>query len=358
MFTRLFYLVVLCSTLISNAQTPEIEWCNVPAGSYTWGENNEIGTIDYNYQIMKYEVTYRQFLEYLIEALAEGNFTVVNKSTVRGYYGGDVKWESGEYEFYDVADGRIHWDGNNFYLDSGYENYPVVEVSWFGSFAFAEHYGLRLPTEEEWEKAARGNDGRNYPWGNELPACSLANYLNCYGGTMPVGTASGTSPYGVFDMAGNVWEWTNSFWSSSSTNRVIRGGSWSYEAEYLQSWYRHYSYTYDTFSVIGLRCVKDSITVKNDEKQIIYHGYKLYHNYPNPFNPSTTITYSIPMWTFVKIKVFNILGNEIATLVNKEQLAGIYEIIWNAVSFPSGTYFYRIVTSGGFMQWRKLLLLK
>jgi len=248
----------------------EGEWCYVAAGDYTWGEDNEIQTIDYDYEIMKYEVTNSQYAVYLEEALAAGDIEVTTAS-VSGYYAGDTTYEAGDYEFYDPdGSGRISWDGSNFNIQEGYENHPVVEVTWFGANAFALHYDFRLPTEQEWEKAARDMTGYDFPWGNLLSG-DRANYEDSGdpwdNGTTPVGfyngqlyegfqTTDSPSYYGCYDMSGNVNDWTDS-WYSSSTFRVLRGGSWYGGTQVgLLSWYR--SSTYPTFrnSDIGFRCAR------------------------------------------------------------------------------------------------------
>lgn len=111
---------------------------------------------------------------------------------------------------------------------------PVVEVTWHDADAYCRHYGKRLPTEQEWEKAARGTDGRTYPWGNERPESRHALFATDwkgYGTLAVVGShEAGASPYGIQDLAGNVGEWTNSSYKTidydltGKTDMAIRGG--------------------------------------------------------------------------------------------------------------------------------------
>ncbi|MBT8379041.1 MAG: T9SS type A sorting domain-containing protein [Ignavibacteria bacterium] len=89
----------------------------------------------------------------------------------------------------------------------------------------------------------------------------------------------------------------------------------------------------------------------------IINEFKLLQNYPNPFNPTTKIEYQIPKLSFVTIKVYDVLGNEIATLVNNEKQAGSYEISWYSENLPSGVYFYRL-QAGNFIDTKKMILLK
>ncbi|MGE0820588.1 MAG: formylglycine-generating enzyme family protein [Candidatus Binatia bacterium] len=112
--------------------------------------------------------------------------------------------------------------------ESGRENHPINCIDWNQAQAFCRWAGKRLPTSAEWEKAARGTDGRIYPWGNEWDI-TKGNVYESYDGykdTAPVGSfPGGASPYGVLDMAGNVWEWTSDWYRQGET-RLIRGGSW------------------------------------------------------------------------------------------------------------------------------------
>jgi formylglycine-generating enzyme required for sulfatase activity len=154
------------------------------------------------------------------------------------------------------------------YSDSQYANHPVVYVNWNQASSYCTWVGRELPTEAQWEKASRGIDVRTYPWGNVTPTCSLANYSGCKGDTTIVGSyETGKSPYGVYDMAGNVWEWVQDWYgtypSGTITNpsgpdigeyRVLRGGSWENNADYIRSAFRFKSYPSSSSPFIGFRC--------------------------------------------------------------------------------------------------------
>ena len=134
--------------------------------------------------------------------------------------------------FVEATDHRApqHWKGPNPPPDK--LDHPVVNVSWDDAKTFCDWAGLVLPTEEQWEKAARGTDGRIWPWGDEKPTDKHCNFNRNVGGTTPVGRYSpkGDSPYGCVDMAGNVWEWTGSWYREGST-RTLRGGPWFSDAQ-------------------------------------------------------------------------------------------------------------------------------
>ena len=218
-------------------------------GSETYDDEKPVHTVDLDaYWIDKYEVSNAQYAL----CVEEGECT--QPSQTKSY---------------------TH---SNYYGNPEYDDYPVIYVSWHQARDYCQWAGGDLPTEAQWEKAARGTDGRTYPWGDESPTCQLTNFDNgtyanpsyCVGDTSPVTDYEpGASPYGALNMAGNVWEWVKDwygedYYSTSPTNnpsgstsgeyRVYRGGSWVEFDWYIRAAYRYYgSPTYTNFNN-GFRC--------------------------------------------------------------------------------------------------------
>jgi len=165
-----------------------------------------------------------------------------------------------------------HWDGPT--PPRGKESHPVVYVSWFDAMAYANWSGLRLPTEAEWEKSARGTDGRRYPWGRAQPGPTHANFGQLNGGTTAVDTyPEGASPFGVLDLAGNAWEWCldadrPNFYEAGPSNNpravpverggraVVRGGAWMFDASAIRTWSRSSFDPSSRMDSVGFRCAR------------------------------------------------------------------------------------------------------
>ena len=157
------------------------------------------------------------------------------------------------------------------------DDHPAVFITWEEAKAYCEWVGGRLPTEAEWEKAARGTDGRKYPWGNEEPDSQRAVYRRNWGdvATDSVGAhPSGASPYGLLDMGGNVWEWCADWYDEKyyevspardpkgpSTGRahVVRGGSWDSRPSVLSCSCRNWGYRGYREGDFGFRCAMDPV---------------------------------------------------------------------------------------------------
>ena len=227
------------------------------------------------FYIDKYEVTNARFQQFV---QATGYRTQAERE-------GGGKIRTGAQTWAQVPDANWRAPRGNGSSIVGREAHPVVQVSWHDAKAYCTWAGKRLPTEAEWEKAARGPDGRLYPWGNEIDG-TKANFCdrNCpfawkdaavddgYRSTAPVGSyEAGKSPYGAYDMAGNVWEWVADWYDAkyyrrsparnpqgptSGTQVVLRGGSWLYTAPDFRVTERAGVPPDRRNENIGLRCVQ------------------------------------------------------------------------------------------------------
>jgi formylglycine-generating enzyme required for sulfatase activity len=292
--TFVLALFASCSTkVIINEETKVIDtginpdsWAVIPAGPFNYGMHATSVDIDYDYEMMVTHVTNQQYANYLNEALVKKTISIVD-GNIMGYHPGDPfdgylhEWEilAGDYLHMPFAEAGSHIklvDGV-FTVDKGFGNHPVVMVTWFGAHAYANFYGYRLPSEKEWAKAARGTDLRAYPWGDEINKYytnygSSTNALKRLNGgnisrTSPVGyfngdtygdfkTEDNKSPYGLYDMGGNVWQWVNDDYADVHY-RYMRGGSFTNYEYNIFTWARN-SAGPDFYNInIGFRCARD-----------------------------------------------------------------------------------------------------
>jgi formylglycine-generating enzyme len=283
-------MLTACASVDLNAPIPVYStgvdpnsWAVIASGEFLSGQFDEPVTIDYDYQIMLTDVTVSQYVSFLNSALADGTLTI-NGNKIVGYYPGDefhgvkheVEISAGNYIYIPLDDPASHFtfDGNQFKALAGYENHPMTNVSWFGAWGYCGYNNYRLPTELEWEKAARGSmDNRPFPWGEEI-ARDNANYyasgdpfedMSSHGSwTTPVGfyngqsydgyqTQNSASPYGLFDMAGNVWQWTGNIYEGQHY-RYLRGGSKDTYDMDLRIWVSNNATPTYYSTDVGFRC--------------------------------------------------------------------------------------------------------
>jgi len=192
------------------------------------------------------------------------------RASLPEYYMGAYEVTNAQWKrFADETGYGVPWPNGRIPLDC--EDYPVADLNWGDAAAYCEWAGLRLPSELEWEKAARGTDGRDYPWGDVWDPTLCRNGVGGYDGSAPVGSyPDGRSPYGLFDMAGNVWEWCADWYDAAAYGyyargdlsapprgeyRVLRGGAWSNCSE---AYCRCALRSYDSWcGVRGFRVARD-----------------------------------------------------------------------------------------------------
>jgi formylglycine-generating enzyme required for sulfatase activity len=274
----------------------------VPAGSFIMGDGvaacgvdeREV-TLTNSFYLARREVTNKEYRDAVQWAYDNGYVTATSSSLNDNLDGSTV-------QLADLSNSycQVSFSAGTFTVDSGKDDYPMVMVSWYGAVAYCDWLslqaertraydhstwqcnggnpytaaGYRLPTDAEWEYAAQYDDERIYPWGNEAPDCTRANFYNnyyCVGATCAVGSyPAGPQSLGLYDMAGNVWEWCNDWYicnlgtdpatdptgPGSGTLRVTRGGSWNYSAPRLRCAYRDQVYPFYMFNSHGFRCAR------------------------------------------------------------------------------------------------------
>lgn len=201
----------------------------VPAGVFIMGPDTAESSVAVDtFRIDPMEVTNRAFSAFL------------NADTAFAKY------------FYDSM--AIAKTGSAFEPKTGFEEHPVTYASWSAANAFCTWKGKRLPLEKEWEKAARGEDGRTYPWGEAAPDTTMLNWSSKFGGTTSAGRfEAGKSPYGIYDMSGNVWEWCS---DAISSNRVRKGGGWNSNTSSVHPSYQSKISPSSKEKALGFRCAK------------------------------------------------------------------------------------------------------
>ena len=251
---------------VNKIRTPDgMTMIYIPAGEFEMGsedadEEKPIHTVYLDaFWVDQTEITNAMFRKFLDET---GYVTDAETSRESWTYDGS-SWSLTKNAYWSQPDGP----GSNL---NGKNDHPVVHISWNDAREYCRWAGGRLLTEAEWEKAARGTEGWGYPWGNTLASPEFLNFDLYFKDTVAVGSYErGRSPYGLYDMAGNVWEWVSDWYQldyyeeapsenptgpSSGEKRVIRGGSWDDDADDVTSATRGQSAPNRTSSSIGFRC--------------------------------------------------------------------------------------------------------
>ena len=259
--TLLFSQALHVETLAEN------DFIDIEAGQLTTGDpngdpNEVMRTVQIEpFRLMQHEVTNQAFATFV---------------DATGYRSGPEKTGSGyvwtdRWRLIEGADWRHPYGPNSTIEDRG--DHPVVQVSAEDAAAFCAHYGWRLPSEDEWEFAARGSDSRRYPWGDQPPeqstkdqalanfgtvACCAADDRDGYLKTAPIGSyVAGAGPFGHLDLAGNVWEWTASQFPGRADQTALRGGGWGNNPYCLRTSYRHGNPPNIGLDMVGFRCAAD-----------------------------------------------------------------------------------------------------
>ena len=411
--------LLILPLLITSLFSFEIsETITVPSGSFDIGGNPPAHTwplpihqvtFTHDMELAKYTVTNQNYVDMLNYAMDESLIEVSNDFVI------NLDGDQQELIIFDsptwgaICEISYSYGIQTFIVDDGKENRPTSMVTWYGAAfycnmiskqaGFTELYDLetweceeysdesyRLPTEYEWEYAARYNDGRRYVWGNQVPNPSLANYYLNVGTTTDVGSYSpeGDTELGFCDMAGNVWEFTNDWFqdhynSYPETNptgpdtgdhKVMRGGSFSSPDNYMWACRRAWvDRDYEDDSN-GFRFMKTSSLLNNIENnyELSIMNYELKQNYPNPFNPVTKINYELRIsnYELAEIVVYNSVGQNVwSSIVGAKNLSPGTSatpthgsIQFDGTNLNSGIYYYSLVIDGKKMDTKSMILVK
>ena len=422
-------IVVFFSITTSFCQTYPGTMINISGGTFTMGNNNppqmfddqdpeHLVTID-DFTMGETEVSNAYYVIFLNDMASLGNlmveegvpgdwssdsteianghaWSIMADSTLLGEWSGEVL-----IKLSNIAGGGqdslnrcwIEWDStsNIYSVVSGYENWPASWVNWYGAMMYADYYGLSIPTEAEWEYAARAGQQLEYPTNDGSLSFSQANYGSFSGTTdpdflpypSPVGSLFPPNPFGLYNMAGNVSEWCLDWYAADfyqtcvDSNyccnpindnvpenievKVLRGGNYTYPGIFAMSSHRFDTPPFVTTDHMGFRVVaREQLDTK--QELLLPETFALHQNYPNPFNPVTTLRYDLPENAMINITIYDMLGREVKTLINQTQDSGFKSVIWDATNdygkpVSAGVYLYQI-QAGEFVQTKKMVLLK
>jgi len=421
-------IVVFFLTTISFCQTYPGTMINISGGSFTMGNNNPPPIFDDqdpehlvgidDFEMGETEVSNAYFLIFLNNMASLGNlmieegvpgdwastadeianghaWSIMADSTLVGEWAGEVL-----IKLSNIAGGGQHplnrcWieldtTSYTFSVVEGYENWPSSWVSWYGAIMYADYYGVTLPTEAEWEYAARAGQQLEYPTNDGSLSHSQANYGTGFGGPSgetyltPVGEIYPPNPFGLYNMAGNVSEWcldwydenfyqtcvdSNYYLNPINGNipegvevKVLRGGNHTYPGIFAMSSHRFDTPPFVTTDHMGFRVALRTQQLNSKKELQLPEIINLHQNYPNPFNPVTSLRYDLPENVLVNITIYDMMGRIVKTLVNSSQTAGYKSTQWNATNHQgqpvsAGLYLYTI-QAGEFRQTKKMVLLK
>ncbi|MFC1572870.1 SUMF1/EgtB/PvdO family nonheme iron enzyme [Candidatus Eisenbacteria bacterium] len=415
---------VTFSAIVDTFAAPPMD--TVPAGVFVMGDGeaacgnqeHEV-TLTRDFYLGQYEVTNHEYLEALQWAFEHGYVTVDTNSVKDNLDGAhEVLLYLGMHPSY-LEDAEIQFDGvGSFHLQEalsahdvypdGYDpaDHPVKNLTWYGAARYCdwlslqaglprayEHSGdwscnegdpygaegYRLPTDAEWEYATQYEGERAWPWGNQGPDCSRANYgyQYCVGWTSPVGSYPDAPEYlGISDMAGNAEEFCNDWYvcslgttavadptgPSSGHSRVVHGGGWRASGGLLLRCASRWPESPDTGTnhyAIRLTRTADPQTIKHpviDDSRFILES-----NTPNPFTARTQIRYSLPSTSPAVVNVYDATGRMIRTLRDESHGAGVHSVTWDGKNVggedvPAGIYLYELRWDGNRTTKRMLLV--